>query len=189
MLPNILVSIPASAGVSAVLSAALIWLSKTWISERLKSAIKHEYDQKLEAHKAQLKAEQEIALARKRAGLEVLVAEHHIRFSKLHEKRDNALADLFAKLKGAQNAIGTCEIELAGGALDELEKHGREADQAWALAREAFDRVSLYLPTRVDKTVEAVVRDLFDLALPCLLDHKNPDKLAAHFKNNTTREK
>ena len=33
---------------SALVSGAVVWLSKAWISERLKNAIKNEYDQKLE---------------------------------------------------------------------------------------------------------------------------------------------
>ena len=37
-----------------MLSGVLIWLSKNWITERLKNAIKHEYDTKLELHKALL---------------------------------------------------------------------------------------------------------------------------------------
>jgi hypothetical protein len=51
-----LVTILSSAAVSAALSGALVWLLQNWISERLKNAIKHEYDAKLETHKAQLKA-------------------------------------------------------------------------------------------------------------------------------------
>src|ERR1039457_814515 len=39
----------ASAGFSAVFSGALIWLFKSWISERLKNAIAHEYEQKAKA--------------------------------------------------------------------------------------------------------------------------------------------
>lgn len=57
-----LLSILASASVSALLSATLIWLSKAWISERLKGAIQHEYAEKLETFKAQLKAQSEVAL-------------------------------------------------------------------------------------------------------------------------------
>ena len=37
---------------SGAVSALLVWLTKTWISERLKHAIKHEYDEKLETYKA-----------------------------------------------------------------------------------------------------------------------------------------
>lgn len=47
----------ASAGVSAVLLAALGWLFRSWIGERLKASIKHEYDDRLEKLKAELKSQ------------------------------------------------------------------------------------------------------------------------------------
>ncbi|GAA4457756.1 hypothetical protein [Novipirellula rosea] len=44
----------ASASVSAALSASLVWLAKSWIGERIKGAIQHEYSEKLESYKAKL---------------------------------------------------------------------------------------------------------------------------------------
>lgn len=35
----------------------LVWLLRSWISERLKQSIRHEYSEKLETHKAELRAE------------------------------------------------------------------------------------------------------------------------------------
>ena len=54
---NSVVTILTSAGVSSVLTAGLLWISKTWMEERLKNSIKSEYDHKIEDHKAILKAE------------------------------------------------------------------------------------------------------------------------------------
>ena len=51
-----LINILSSAGVSVTLAAAVVWLSRTWISERLKASIQHEYDQKLAAYNAELKS-------------------------------------------------------------------------------------------------------------------------------------
>src|SRR3990172_2006802 len=47
---------------SAGVAGLLVLLFREWISTRLKCSIQHEYDQKLEAHKARLKAENEVAL-------------------------------------------------------------------------------------------------------------------------------
>ena len=55
---------------SGVLVPLLIWLSKEWISTHLKSSIQHEYDQKLESIKAQLKAQNEVALVELQAAIE-----------------------------------------------------------------------------------------------------------------------
>ncbi len=46
----------------AAASGLLMWLFKEWLSTRLKASIQHEFDRKLEAHKAQLKTEQELAV-------------------------------------------------------------------------------------------------------------------------------
>lgn len=53
----------ASAGVSAVLLAALGWLLRTWIGERFKASVKHEYDDRLERLKSELKAQSDLDLA------------------------------------------------------------------------------------------------------------------------------
>lgn len=59
---DIILSMISSAAVSGALAGVIVWLSREWISTRLKASIQHEYDQKLEAHKAQLKSENDIAL-------------------------------------------------------------------------------------------------------------------------------
>ena len=67
---DIVLSIISSAVVSSALAGMLVWLSREWISARLKASIQHEYDQKLEAHKAQLKSENDIALLETKSRLE-----------------------------------------------------------------------------------------------------------------------
>jgi hypothetical protein len=59
---QIVLTIIASLIASGTLTGALIWLTREWISARLKSSIQHEYNQKLETYKAQLQAQNEIAL-------------------------------------------------------------------------------------------------------------------------------
>ncbi len=80
-------SIFASAVVSASLTAGLIWLSKTWISERLKKAIKNEYDQNLETHKAILKAESDTAIAKLQFELKTNSADRDARRDYEYEAR------------------------------------------------------------------------------------------------------
>ena len=55
---------------SSATSGLLIWITKEWISTRLKLSIQHEYDQKLEAHKAILKASNETTLVEFKSKLE-----------------------------------------------------------------------------------------------------------------------
>jgi hypothetical protein len=84
---------------SATVSGLLIWLMREWISERLKNAIKHEYDQKLETHKAQLKAQSDVEIEKLRSQLTITATEHEVRFSSLHEKRAKIIAETYALLK------------------------------------------------------------------------------------------
>lgn len=53
--------------ISGAVSALVIYVARTWISERLKQAIGHEYAQKLEVHRASLKSEYDIQIERLRA--------------------------------------------------------------------------------------------------------------------------
>jgi hypothetical protein len=51
---------------SAILNGALFFLLKTWITERLRQSIAHEYALQLETHRAELKKEYDVALEKLR---------------------------------------------------------------------------------------------------------------------------
>jgi hypothetical protein len=106
---DLIVTIITSASVSAVLAGALVWLSKTWIGERLKNAIKHEYDQKLELHKARLKGEYDSSLARLNADLSDLTAERDARRDYEYEARKRLYEQyeplLFQLVELSENAL------------------------------------------------------------------------------------
>ncbi len=54
---EMLLTVLSSAAVSAALAGAVVWLGRTWISERLKTSIKYEYDLKLSSINIELKAQ------------------------------------------------------------------------------------------------------------------------------------
>jgi hypothetical protein len=93
---TVFTSILTASGVSGL----LLWLTKTWISERLKSAIKNEYDQKLETHKAQLKAHADIDIdiEQLKSRLAIIASERQITFTTLHEKRADVIATTYSML-------------------------------------------------------------------------------------------
>ena len=59
-----------SAGVSVVLSGAVVWLAREWIGERLRSSIRHEYDQRLATLNAELRIQGDAQLASLKAELD-----------------------------------------------------------------------------------------------------------------------
>lgn len=105
-----------SVTVSVILVAALGWLTRSWISERLKNAIKHEYDEKLETHKSQLKAQSDVELEKLRADLSIAAAERQFKFTKLHERRAEVIAETYALLQEVHSRLGDYVkvIETAG---------------------------------------------------------------------------
>ena len=82
-----------------------MWLTKTWVSERLKNSIKAEYDIKLESHKALLKAESEVELERLKSSLNILANQKSVTFSQLQIRRAKVVANTYAKLKRLHDSV------------------------------------------------------------------------------------
>jgi len=94
LVETILISGPVSAFVSIV----LVFLAKTWISERVSNAIRHEYDLKLEAHKVTLQCQHELELTKLRSNLEIAASEQRIRFTSLNEKVGETVGRVYERL-------------------------------------------------------------------------------------------
>lgn len=105
---------------SAALTSILLWLTKSWISERLKNSIKSEYDQKLETHKAQLKCTtdteiekiknqlkyaSDVEVERLKSQLSITANEHNVLFSRLQEKRASTIAKTYSLLSTVIDAV------------------------------------------------------------------------------------
>jgi hypothetical protein len=74
----------------AAAGAALVWLARSWISERLRQSISHEYSQRLETHKNDL----EIRVQSLRHEFEV----HQLRTSLFFDHQRSAFGELLAKI-------------------------------------------------------------------------------------------
>lgn len=97
---------------NGVLTLFLVWLSKTWLSERLRHSIAHEYAQLLEKFKLELSAEHAISLERSRAehaqarALRA-VGEDYLREAArvAHAKRIDAIQSLWSSLLDVTAAV------------------------------------------------------------------------------------
>jgi hypothetical protein len=119
-------------GISAFAGAGLTVLAlRTWLSERIKGSIKNEYDEKietlkaqlksqydekLETHKAQLKSQYDIEIEQLKSRLSIAAAQQQVRFSRLHEKRAEVIADVYTALNDLMAAVSeyTAIFEPAG---------------------------------------------------------------------------
>ncbi len=149
---------------SSALTATVLWLTKTWIGERVKNDIKHQYDQRLETHKAELKASQDVAIEQLKSDLRRTAYEHETRFAKLHDKRAEVVAGTYARLQELVNCVADY-VKILGTTTDPpLEERRKHVD----VAREAFGEYyrpnRVYLPRNTESQVDDFVTGLLRVA-------------------------
>ncbi len=106
MFKQFLAEVLTSAVISTALVACLAFITRSWLSERIKNSIRHEYDQKLESHKAQLKSQGEVEVERLRSQLAIQASERSVVFTRLHEQRATVIAETYSKLRSMHVALG-----------------------------------------------------------------------------------
>lgn len=141
---------------SAAVTAALVWLVKSWISERLKNAIKSEYDQKLETHKAQLKAQSDVEIERLRSQLNITGLEHGVRFSKLHEKRAEVIAETYALLKVVSFRLGDFVKIFESAGDSSREERRNAAAKAHEEFRSYYTAKLIFFPSATASKLEEI---------------------------------
>jgi len=169
-----------SAAVSAALTAVLFWIMKNWITERLKNAIKHEYDVKLESHKAQVMAslnteiethkarlqiDNTTAIERLKADLQIATSEHQVRFARLHEKVAKSVAGMHLRLTNLAIAVGRYT------AVFETPSMGSKVERRKAIADalknfdDYFKTRKLYVSKELAQRIKALVDRLYGLTV------------------------
>lgn len=156
MFSDFLLEIITAAGVSATLTILLLWLTKSWISERLKNAIKNEYDQKLETHKSQLKAQTDVEIEKLKSSLSIAAAERQVKFSKLHEDRAKFIADSYALLKDVYLTFQDY-VKIFESAGDKPREERRKiASDAHLALRQYYPKKIIYIPKATAEKLEAI---------------------------------
>lgn len=164
MFADFIVTVISSAAVSAVLSGLLLWLTKTWISERLKNAIKAEYDIKLESHKAQLKAESDVALEQLKSSLSIAANQRNITFSQLQSRRVEVIAEIYARLMRLHNCVADYikPFEATGGlSREERSKNVAEASSEFT---PYYSQNQIFLTQPVAEAIRQVNQELVTIS-------------------------
>lgn len=131
----------ASIGGGAVIVFALSgWLGRVW-ADRLMAGEKAKHDTLLELLRADIRK---------------VAFESEIRFSKLHEKRAEVIADLYSKLV---DFVGAAEQFLYGGASVDSEKHQLYVVRQKDLY-DTFSKNQIYFPTAL---CDALSNFIFEL--------------------------
>ena len=154
-----MIDLLSSAAISGVTAAIVVWLARLWLSERIKAAIKGEYDEKLETHKAQLKAQSEVEIERLRSKLHSASLEHEIRFSRLHEMRASAISETYSCLKDMYFRLSDYvkPFEPAGGSTQQ-ERFERLVE-SYRKFVEAYSKKLIFFPTNTANKLEEIDRN------------------------------
>ncbi len=161
---EITISILASSAVSAVLAAVIVFLARSWISLRLKNAIEHEYNQKLEALKASLKSEHEIELERLRSSFAIAATEHRVRFAHQYDQMASVIAETYRQISQMYGAAAeymkpvTCEFD---GTLSERRENVNRILEEFT---SYFYVKRIYLPKDTAQRVEEFRNKLYHVA-------------------------
>lgn len=207
MLEDWLRTILTSATVAVVLGGVVASLFKNLLTERLKGAIKAEYDAKLESHKsqlqssnakelevlkAQLKGHADVELEQLKSQLQIQAAQQNLTFSRLHEKRVDAIAAVHGKLISVRDAIGKyINVFQPAGVSDKDNLNAVEA--AYNEFKSLFVQHQLFLPRNIATAVEQLdqtfvqVTNQFTLVVKANFQNPNTDlwmKLLERFKTD-----
>jgi hypothetical protein len=130
-------------------------LSKSWISDRLKESIKHEYDIKLENHKMQLKSENEKELERIKIELSKTAEKEQYQFELVYKRRIEIIDNIQLLIRKLHMLVR----EYITIGKDNVEK-GRELQlNSVGLLNELRDFYvvnSLYLPKEIGDLVSSI---------------------------------
>jgi hypothetical protein len=160
---------------SAVVGSVVSWLTHLLLTEKIKSKIKSEYDEKLETlkaqlkgqydekletHKAQLKAQADVEIEKLKSELNITAAQSQFRFSKLHEKRAEIIAEVYASLREALTCLSeyTKAFEPDGGASRE-DRRKNAANAANSFAK-LYAAKQIFIPEAAAAKLDEINQEL-----------------------------
>lgn len=177
-MPGWLTDVATPAATGAIAASFVVWLLQNWISERLKGAIKHEYDLKLETAKAQIRAgidkdlevyksklsaDSALSVEQLKSSLQIAATERQIRFVRLHEERARVIAEVYQRILALLDASEQyVHIFESSNGPSKMERRQIVAARLNELA-EYFEPRKLYLPKDIADGVQQLVSKLVSL--------------------------
>ncbi len=90
---------------SAATAGSLTWVLKSWLTERLKNSIQHEYATKLEGYKLEVKSTYDTELEKLRSQLTIESAKRNVEYSRIHERRLEIISEIASRLDALHQAV------------------------------------------------------------------------------------
>lgn len=156
-----------SATVTVVLAGIAAALFRNLLTERLKAAIKAEYDEKLESHKAQLqssnskeleilkaqlKGHADVEIEQLKSNLQIQSAQQNLKFTRLHERRVEAIDLVHGKLIAVRDAVGQYINAFQPTGINDQEQL-QAVQKAYDDFKPAFVTHQLFLPRNIASAI------------------------------------
>jgi hypothetical protein len=127
----------------------------------IKTLLNNKWAREFEAFKNRLQSESNIEIERLRSSLQITELEHQVRFSKLHEKRAQVIAELYKRL--AVDVFWTAKryVSIGGGSGEQGKRE--EFNKTLEMIREFalfVDGHRIYLPDNICALLDKLVDDL-----------------------------
>lgn len=153
-----LVGFPAA--IAGAVSLYVAHLTRYTISEKLRSAIKYDYDQRLEAFKSLLKESGDRELERQKHSLALESNRINVQFARLQEKRASVIAEVYSALVDTYDAlkIYAAAFEPVGGPSKQ-ERFQALADNHRNF-RSSFYKNRIYFPSSISERLDAINEEI-----------------------------
>jgi len=135
----------------------VMFLFKTVISERIKGAIQHEYNEKFETFKVQLKSESDAEIEHLRSQLQIAAAERQFQYSKSFEKTADIIVKIYQKLVELRQ-LNDSYTTYTGMGMDDPQKDERQKyfdllKRNWAEFSKFYNENKIYIPKDTAKSI------------------------------------
>lgn len=151
-----------SIGLSVAVNGIILLAVKEWISVRIRSSIKHEYDLKLESHKAQLKSESATEIERLRADLRIAAESHNVRYTKVFDSMETTIAETYAALVHLAKAVND-HVRRWNPQPEMSEVLSSKVDECFAKLANAYELRRIYLPKEITSRVDELKMQFLEI--------------------------
>lgn len=142
-------------GILAFLAKAIV---QHWLNTRL-DAYRAELKESAEKYRVNLEHASQVEIEKLRAGLQRVATEESIRFSRVHERQAEIIAEVFARLDRAHNAFGRWASPWAPPGVTQEQKRN-EASETFGALLDYFYPNAIWLDGDICNAINRIIREL-----------------------------
>ncbi|HVU47671.1 MAG TPA: hypothetical protein VHD85_16190 [Terracidiphilus sp.] len=163
-----LLNIVSSIAAGGAAGAALFWIFRSWISERLKASIQHEYEQKLETLKNQLRHDTERSLTQ---------------YGLIYKECLDVYSGTYARLAAFDRRVRDY-VSFWGDLGDERALRRQEAAKALTEVQAYILPKRIFLPEHLVMQIEGLIHELYAITTKFMIFVEVPDREYDERKGN-----